>query len=134
MMKSEWLRCPVCGNKTRNRIREDTILLNYPLFCPKCKQETLINIQQFDMSVIKESDAKTQSRKKQRARQRKRALTVLSLYCFLQLFIAPRGIWAPFGHHSPKKRTNTGDKRNAENAQKRSVYADSRRFLIPQPT
>ncbi|MCC0685105.1 cysteine-rich KTR domain-containing protein [Clostridioides sp. ZZV15-6383] len=62
MMKLEWLRCPICGNKTRNRIREDTILLNYPLFCPKCKQETLINIQQFNMSVIKEPDAKTQSR------------------------------------------------------------------------
>ena len=43
MMKLEWLRCPICGNKTRNRIREDTILVNFPLYCPKCKQETLIN-------------------------------------------------------------------------------------------
>lgn len=24
---------------TRDRIREDTILKNYPLYCPKCKQE-----------------------------------------------------------------------------------------------
>ncbi len=40
--KTKWIRCPVCGNKTRDRIREDTVLKNYPLYCPKCKQETLI--------------------------------------------------------------------------------------------
>lgn len=39
MTKSEWVRCPVCGSKTRNRIREDTVLKNYPLYCAKCKQE-----------------------------------------------------------------------------------------------
>ena len=26
MKKTEWIRCPVCGNKTRDRIREDTVL------------------------------------------------------------------------------------------------------------
>jgi len=59
--KAEWLRCPVCGSKTRNKIREDTILINYPLYCPKCKQETLINVRKMNMAVIKEPDAKTQS-------------------------------------------------------------------------
>lgn len=29
---SEWIRCPVCGGKTRDRIREDTVLKNYPLY------------------------------------------------------------------------------------------------------
>lgn len=24
--KTEWICCPICGNKTRNKIREDTIL------------------------------------------------------------------------------------------------------------
>lgn len=33
-----------------------------PLFCPKCKQETKINVKQLHVSVIKEPDAKTQSR------------------------------------------------------------------------
>lgn len=42
MTKSEWLRCPVCSNKTRVQIREDTELKNFPLYCPKCKQESLI--------------------------------------------------------------------------------------------
>ncbi|WP_243124553.1 cysteine-rich KTR domain-containing protein [Clostridium sp. AWRP] len=49
--------CPICGNKTRLKIWENTELKNFPLFCPKCKQETLITIQQFNMSVIKEPDA-----------------------------------------------------------------------------
>ncbi|GAA6408157.1 cysteine-rich KTR domain-containing protein [Blautia hominis] len=57
-----WLLCPVCNNKTRTMVREETVLVNFPLFCPKCKQETLINVQQMNVSVIKEPDAKTQSR------------------------------------------------------------------------
>ncbi|MDU6855254.1 MAG: cysteine-rich KTR domain-containing protein [Clostridiales bacterium] len=59
---SEWLRCPVCGSKTRLQIREDTELKKFPLFCPKCKQETLINVKELNIMVIQEPDAKTQSR------------------------------------------------------------------------
>ncbi|MCM1225412.1 MAG: cysteine-rich KTR domain-containing protein [Lachnospiraceae bacterium] len=62
MKQEKWLMCPICGNKTRLKLREDTILKNFPLYCPKCKQETLINVQQMNMSVIKEPDAQTQSR------------------------------------------------------------------------
>ena len=58
----EWVRCPVGGSKTRDRIREDTILRNYPLYCPKCKQQTLIEVQNLQVTVIKEPDAQTQSR------------------------------------------------------------------------
>lgn len=41
MEKTEWILCPVCGSKTRNKIREDTVLRNYPLYCPKCRQESM---------------------------------------------------------------------------------------------
>ena len=61
-MGTKWLLCPICGNKTRDRIREDTELKNFPLFCPKCKQETIINVEQMNMTVIKEPVAQTQSR------------------------------------------------------------------------
>lgn len=53
----EWILCPICGNKTRDRISEDTILENYPLYCPKCKQESLIMAKQLHIEVIKEPDA-----------------------------------------------------------------------------
>lgn len=62
MEKAEFIRCPICGNKTRDKIREDTILKNFPLFCPKCKSECLIDIEQFHMTVIKAPDAQPQSR------------------------------------------------------------------------
>lgn len=59
---AEWIRCPVCKNKTRVQIREDTVLKNFPLYCPKCKQESLIEAQNLHITVIEEPDAKTQSR------------------------------------------------------------------------
>ena len=52
--KTKWIRCPVCGNKTRDRIREDTVLKNYPLYCPKCKQETLIKVKNLQITAITE--------------------------------------------------------------------------------
>ena len=61
-MKNQWILCPVCGSKTRDRLREDTVLINYPLYCPKCKQETLIEARHLQITVIKEPDAKPQSR------------------------------------------------------------------------
>lgn len=62
MKKEEWLLCPICKSKTRIRIRGDTVLENFPLFCPKCKHEKLINVRQLHMSIINEPDAMTQSR------------------------------------------------------------------------
>ncbi len=55
--ETEWLLCPVCGNKTRDRIRSDTVLINYPLYCPKCKQETLISVKQLNITILKEPAA-----------------------------------------------------------------------------
>ncbi|MBC8611091.1 cysteine-rich KTR domain-containing protein [Massilimaliae timonensis] len=57
MKATEWIYCPICGNKTRDRFREDTVLINYPLCCPKCKRETLINAKELQITVIKEPDA-----------------------------------------------------------------------------
>ena len=60
----EWIYCPNCNNKTRIKIRLDTELINFnfPLFCPKCRHETLINVKCGKIAIIKEPDAKTQSR------------------------------------------------------------------------
>ena len=63
MAKIEWILCPVCGNKTRNQIREDTVLLNFPLYCPKCKQETLIEAKKLQVTVIEDIDKKIQTSK-----------------------------------------------------------------------
>ena len=57
MKHMEWLLCPICHNKTRIKIREDTELKKFPLYCPKCKQEILINVKLSNIYVIKEPDA-----------------------------------------------------------------------------
>ena len=67
MNKSEWLLCPICKKKTRTRIRGDTTLTNFPLFCPKCGHETLVNVQQLNMTVIKEPDAEGAEPERRRA-------------------------------------------------------------------
>ena len=61
-MGKKWILCSICGNKTRLKIRNDTILRYFPLYCPKCKQETLINVCKLKITIIKEPDAQTQSR------------------------------------------------------------------------
>ena len=60
-MEIKWILCPICKNKTRLQIRKDTELRNFPLYCPKCKQEVLIEVKDLQVTVIKEPDAKTQS-------------------------------------------------------------------------
>ena len=62
MSDKKWLMCPRCNNKTRIKIRGDTELKSFPLYCPKCRRETLIDLLQGNITIIKEPDAKTQSR------------------------------------------------------------------------
>lgn len=58
---TEWIRCPVCRNKTRLQIRADTELKNFPLYCPKCRQESLIDAKDLQVTVIKRLEAKAWS-------------------------------------------------------------------------
>jgi len=49
--EARWIRCPVCGGKIRLKVYYNTALFNYPLFCPKCKTEKIIDVMQFKMAV-----------------------------------------------------------------------------------
>lgn len=57
MIKEDWILCPVCNSKTRIKARADTLLINFPLFCPKCKHETLIDVNNLKLTVLSEPDA-----------------------------------------------------------------------------
>ena len=50
--KEQWILCPICGAKTRARLLPDTILRNFPLFCPKCRWESIINVQNYEVTVL----------------------------------------------------------------------------------
>ncbi len=54
--ESRWIPCPICHNKTRVKAYNDTVLVNFPLFCHKCKRETRINVVQFKMVRSDEPD------------------------------------------------------------------------------
>ncbi len=56
MTQYQWVLCPICGGKTRTKIRPDTDAKNLIVFCPKCKNESVVDIK--DMEVVNE---KTQS-------------------------------------------------------------------------
>ena len=58
-MKKEslWVSCPICDSKTRVKVYEDTVLINFPLFCPWCKKETVINVIKLKMVISKEPNA-----------------------------------------------------------------------------
>lgn len=58
-MVSKWIKCPVCGNKTRDKIQEDTIMRNFPLYCPKCKNESLINVETLNVQVVNKTTNRT---------------------------------------------------------------------------
>lgn len=51
----EWVYCPLCGNKTRLKLRQDTVLTHFPLFCPKCKRESLIDAKNFKVTQVKQN-------------------------------------------------------------------------------
>ena len=51
-MESTFVCCPLCGGKTRVKLLPDTVLQNYPLFCPKCKREIVISAECGRIAVV----------------------------------------------------------------------------------
>ena len=45
MTQYKWVFCPICGGKTRTKIRPDTEAKNLIVFCSKCKNESVIDIE-----------------------------------------------------------------------------------------
>ena len=54
---SHWVPCPICGNRSRTKVYADTVLINFPVYCPKCKRETMIDVVQLNMVKSKASNA-----------------------------------------------------------------------------
>lgn len=53
MVREKWIYCPICNNKTRIKIRKETTAENLPVFCPKCKIQSILDIEtDFKIKVI----------------------------------------------------------------------------------
>jgi len=44
-----FLRCPICDTQTNTKVLPETILIRYPLFCDKCRQEILVDVVKMKM-------------------------------------------------------------------------------------
>ena len=49
--ESRWIRCPICNGKTRTKVYADTAMFNFPLYCPKYKNEIRVDIMQLKMAI-----------------------------------------------------------------------------------
>lgn len=45
MVKEKWIYCPICHNKTRTKIRLDTVAVKFPVFCPVCKNNFVMDFE-----------------------------------------------------------------------------------------
>ena len=45
MLEKYWIKCPICNGKTRVQVFYNTVLRNFPLFCPKCKLTHIVDVE-----------------------------------------------------------------------------------------
>ena len=57
---TRFLLCPRCGRKTRTLVREDTELIRFPLFCPKCRYACVVTYKSGMLKMTGEPDASEQ--------------------------------------------------------------------------
>lgn len=52
MENTKWVICPNCKSKTRLKLLPETVLEYFPLFCPKCKKEVVIDARKQEVCLI----------------------------------------------------------------------------------
>ena len=55
--RTNFLLCPRCGRKTRTLVREDTELIRFPLYCPKCRYECVVTFKKGNLEITEAPDA-----------------------------------------------------------------------------
>ena len=53
-----WIHCPYCKCRTRTKIHRDTILKNFPIYCPKCRREALVDVEEFHIKLSIEPESR----------------------------------------------------------------------------
>lgn len=53
-----WVHCPICGRKTRTKVKKCTVVKDFPLFCPQCGQESIVDIKENNVQLSLEPDAR----------------------------------------------------------------------------
>ena len=53
MLEKYWIKCPICNGKTRVQVFYNTVLRNFPLFCPKCKLTHIVDVEKLEILSLK---------------------------------------------------------------------------------
>ena len=61
-VKFRFLPCPICGTQSDTKVLPETVLVRYPLFCAKCRQETLVDVVKIKM-VLSDGEESVTDRK-----------------------------------------------------------------------
>lgn len=51
-----WIHCPRCKCRTRTKIKKETMVKNFPVFCAQCKQEYMIDVKEMNIKLSVEPD------------------------------------------------------------------------------
>ena len=60
--QKQWIHCPICCGKTRIMVKENTVLYNFPLFCPHCKNEVDVCVVNYFVQVMSGPNKQAQIR------------------------------------------------------------------------
>ena len=66
-IEKRWLDCPICNSKTRVMVSGNTVLCFFPLYCLRCKNETVVNVARFNMLVDEPVRSKAKTKFKAKA-------------------------------------------------------------------
>lgn len=53
MKKNHWIVCPLCQRNLQIKIYEDTVLLNFPVYCNSCQKEMVVNVVKCRLQLTK---------------------------------------------------------------------------------
>ena len=48
----QWIMCPSCGEKTKVKLQESTVMKNFLLYCHRCKREFIVDVQNFIVTIV----------------------------------------------------------------------------------
>lgn len=50
------IRCPFCDSATMTKVYPETVLIHFPLYCPQCDREIIVNVVNRRMVISDEHD------------------------------------------------------------------------------
>lgn len=49
--ESGWIHCPCCKCRTRTKVKPETVVKNFPVYCPKCKREYIVDVEALQIKL-----------------------------------------------------------------------------------